>query len=138
MKKITIFAASLFLLFSVSCKKDNNNPNPNATIVESGKWIITKFVDDNVNETANLAAYDFTFNSNGNVSAVSSANTMNGTWSLGTDDSKQKFNLDFASPSSFEELSEDWLILQINASAIQLTHTSGGNNFADTLFFGKK
>ena len=139
MKNICIFAGLVLALNFVSCKKDNSNnsTNPDKATVQTGKWKITNFVDNSVDETSNFTSYEFTFNSNGTVSAVSSTTTVNGTWSLGTDDSKEKFILNFTNVQ-FEELGEDWLVVKIDDTVIQLSHTSGGNGGIETLSFGKK
>jgi hypothetical protein len=47
------------------------------------------------------------------------------------------FNIVFLSPADFEELSEDWSILSISPSKIELKHVSGGNGGTDFLTFEK-
>ncbi len=47
------------------------------------------------------------------------------------------FNIFFASPADFAELSEDWDIISHTASKIELKHVSGGNGGTDLLTFEK-
>ena len=48
------------------------------------------------------------------------------------------FNIFFASPADFAELSEDWDIISHTASKIELKHVSGGNGGTDLLTFEKQ
>ncbi|TMM57874.1 hypothetical protein FEE95_00120 [Maribacter algarum] len=47
------------------------------------------------------------------------------------------FNIFFASPADFAELSEDWDIISHSASKIELKHVSGGDGGIDLLTFEK-
>ena len=47
------------------------------------------------------------------------------------------FNIFFASPADFAELSEDWDIISHSATKIELKHVSGGNGGTDLLTFEK-
>lgn len=121
---------------AISCKKDNNNNTSSLTAtITSGNWRITQFMEDNVDETAHFAGYAFTFGQSGNVTAVQGGNIVNGQWSAGNDDSKDKLNLDFGNDDPWEELNEDWRILERIDSKIRLQHTSGGDGSIDYLTF---
>ncbi len=48
------------------------------------------------------------------------------------------FNIFFASPADFAELTEDWDIISHTASKIELKHVSGGNGGTDLLTFEKQ
>lgn len=152
----------VFALLFISCSSDNsddvNAANSMADIqeisdlVSNGTWTITNFVDSGSDETANFTGYGFSFNSDGNLVADNGSNTVNGTWSVtddsGSDDSNDDssiddssddidFNIFFASPSNFNELSEDWDIVSRTDSRIELIHVSGGNGGTDNLTFEK-
>lgn len=61
---------------------------------------------------------------------------MNGTWSTGTDDSTPKFIIAFSATNGpFEEISEDWRILSITSSKMELKHVSSGDGSIDLLIF---
>ena len=47
------------------------------------------------------------------------------------------FNIFFAAPDNFAELSEDWNIISYSANKIDLIHVSGGNGGTDLLTFEK-
>jgi hypothetical protein len=60
-----------------------------------------------------------------------------GTWSTGSDDSQKKLYLTFNSPPDFNELSDDWHILEETSTKIRLEDVSGGNGGTDLLTFEK-
>ncbi|MGB5204841.1 hypothetical protein [Eudoraea sp.] len=157
-----LYTLMVFALLFISCSSDNsddvNAANSMADIqeisdlVSNGTWTITNFVDSGSDETANFTGYGFSFNSDGNLVADNGSNTVNGTWSVtddsGSDDSNDDssiddssddidFNIFFASPSNFNELSEDWDIVSRTDSRIELIHVSGGNGGTDNLTFEK-
>ena len=157
-----LYTLMVFALLFISCSSDNSD-DVNATnsmadiqeisdLVSNGTWTITNFVDSGSDETANFTGYGFSFNSDGNLVADNGSNTVNGTWSVtddsGSDDSNDDssiddssddidFNIFFASPSNFNELSEDWDIVSRTDSRIELIHVSGGNGGTDNLTFEK-
>ena len=137
---------------AMSCNKDEDNNTPqNTTVTEaittaqSGSWKITYFFDSDQVETDHFTGYTFTFNENGSLEAVNGTSTITGTWSItdsnSSDDdggsSDVDFNIFFASPADFEDLSDDWDIISISNSKIELTDVSGGNGGIDFLTFEK-
>jgi len=158
-----LFAVSLLVTTSCSTSDDsdssNNNNNNNSNdaaiaiqettdAVTAGQWVITKFIDSEQDETNDFNGYTFTFNDDGSLVAVNGSNTVNGSWSV-TDSSSDSsdddgsssddidFNIFFSTPSSFEELTEDWNILSRSTIKIELIHISGGNGGTDLLTFEK-
>ena len=70
------------------------------------------------------------------MSATSGSTLVNGTWSSGNDDSQDKLYLNFTT-SPFDDLSEDWHVVEQNSSTIKLEDVSGGNGGTDYLTFEK-
>ncbi len=62
---------------------------------------------------------------------------FSGSSSSGNTSGDIDFNIFFASPADFAELSEDWDIISHTASKIELKHVSGGNGGTDLLTFEK-
>jgi hypothetical protein len=138
---------------AMSCDKDDddNNQQQNGdtqqieNTAENGEWRITYYYDSDQVETDNFDGYTFTFNDNGALVAVNGSTTVTGTWSVtdsnSSDDdggsSDVDFNIFFASPNNFEELSDDWDIISVSNSKIELTDVSGGNGGTDFLTFEK-
>jgi len=152
--KIACIAVLSLTLLSSTCSSDDDNNvmvdnsaeiQTIVNLAESGAWQITYFFDDPTDETNHFSGYQFLFNSNGTITASNSTSTVTGTWSV-TDDSSSDdsssdddidFNISFASPADFQELSDDWDILSRSNSKIELIDVSGGNGGTDYLTFEK-
>lgn len=153
--KLSFILMLTISLMSMQCSSDDdNNPADNSAEiqqiinqVETGNWVITYFFDTDSDETSNYTGYEFTFGSNGMLTASNGTNTYTGTWSV-TDDSNSSddsssdddidFNISFVSPSDFEELSDDWDIISHTSTKIELIDVSGGNGGTDYLTFEKQ
>ena len=150
MKKVTIYALLGFLFFlntASMCSSDDssslNNQSDVINTATSGTWKIILYNDSDVIKTSDFSGYNFTFNSNGVLSAVGVDLTIDGTWSVtdtnSSDDSIDDldFNIFFTSPVNFAELSDDWDIVSKTATKIELIDISGGNGETDYLTFEK-
>lgn len=146
---------ALYLLIVVAaivgCDDDDSKSSQNEkvanlkNIASSGSWRVTHFVDSDEDETDNFDGYVFQFTLSGVLTATNGSTVRTGAWSITDDGSNDDsndyddidFNISFTSPSDFEELSEDWEIVSIDNSEIQLVHVSGGNGGTDLLTFEK-
>ena len=141
--------AAVLIFGAVSCNSDDNNTSSsiseiNATIT-SGAWRITNFTEDGTDHTSNYAGYNFTFGDTNILSATNGTNNYQGIWSATDHDSSDDdnpdsdldFNIQFATPAIFQQLSEDWEILERTAAKVKLRHISGGNGGTDYLTFEK-
>ncbi len=154
MKRLFLFPflASIFMLNVASmCSNDDQpstsqsiDPTPVINTVSSGTWRITFFEDSGKNETANFSGYNFTFGAAGVLTASNGTNNYSGTWSVTSDNSGDDspsndldFNIGFVTPTNFEELTEDWNILERTDTKIRLVHISGGNGGTDYITFEK-
>ena len=152
MKRLLLIPALFCLLMlnvASMCSSDDNSssstdPTPVITIVSQGTWRITSYVDSGTNETNHFTGYNFTFGASSVVTATNGTNTYTGTWSIVTDSSNDDnpssdldFNIAFASPADFEDLTDDWDIVTYTATTISLIDISGGNGGTDTLVFTK-
>lgn len=141
-KIITIaFAAMIATTFFSSCKKDDNStPSQVSTLntnVKSGKWKVTLYNDSGNDETAHYTGYEFQFAAGGTVTATKGGTTITGTWSSGTDDSTLKLILNFSTADPFQELNDDWHVIQQSSTIIKLQDVSGGGGGTDYLTFEK-
>lgn len=134
MKKTAFFFLFVASMLLMACNKDNSQVSEN---LQQGTWKISYFNDGGNDETSHFTNYVFTFSAGGTATAVNGNNSVIGTWSTGTDDSHAKLVLYFGTQSPFDELDEDWHILQQSATSIQLEHVSGGNGDIDLLTFTK-
>jgi len=139
-----LFALLMFNVTTMCSSDDDSNSSPSQVItntqnaVVNGTWRVTLFSEDGSNQTSNFSNYNFTFNSNGTLSATNGSTTMNGTWTTGIDDSTPKMYINFNVVNGpFEEISEDWRIMFNSNSKIELKHVSGGDGSIDLLTFEK-
>lgn len=144
MKAITLFSLLIFL--AMACEDDNASDTNKTNVINtitSGSWRITYFYDTDKEETANYTGYKFTFGTSGQLTATNNTNTYTGTWSVtdnnSNDDSMDDldFNISFTAPPAFEELSDNWDILEMTDTKIKLIDISGGSGGTDYLTFEK-
>jgi hypothetical protein len=144
MKKILIISLLTSMVWMAACSSDSTDFT--ATEVEStvttGTWKITYFYDTDKEETNHFAGYTFTFGEDGVLTAVNGGSTITGTWSVGEDSnddspSGPEFDIFFATPDDFEDLSDDWDILERTDTKLRLEDVSGGNGGTDQLTFEK-
>ena len=152
MKKLFLIPA-LFCLFMLNvasmCSSDSSSssstdPTPVINTATQGTWRISSYVDSGNNETSNFTGYNFTFGPSNVLTATNGTNTYAGTWSVVTDNSNDDntssdldFNIAFASPANFADLTDDWDVVSHTATTISLIDVSGGNGGTDTLVFTK-
>jgi len=146
----TIFFLVLAGLFTfTSCSSNDDDPpidqiqNQVKTNLQSGTWGITRFIDSGDDETNHFTGYNFTFGSNGTLTAANGSNTYNGTWSItdsnSNDDSQDDLELviNFNLTNDFEDLNDDWDFVSQSSVKIELIDISGGNGGTDNLTFEK-
>ena len=149
-----------FSLMSAMCSSDDdvNQGDTSAEIaqventVQTGTWRITNFVDSGQDETNDFSGYEFTFASNGTLTATNGTTSYTGSWFISDDESSDDdssdddgssstddidFNIFFPVPDSndFEDLNDDWDIVSYSDSIINLIDISGGNGDTDILTF---
>lgn len=152
---LTVIITTLLVIGCANNSDDVSQANVSITAVQvanfaqSGEWRITYFYDTDQDETGNFSGYSFSFNENGAVVAVNGNTTVTGTWSItdnsgsstdddgSSSDNDNDFNIVFASPDEFSDLSDDWDIISISDLKIELIDVSGGNGGTDYLTFEK-
>ncbi|MEI6950844.1 hypothetical protein V9K67_26930 [Paraflavisolibacter sp. H34] len=137
----------LTLLVFASCKKDDADGTGDSsdstsvfidnTPMQQGKWKVSLYQENGKDETSQFSGYEFTFKNDGVVNAVKANYTVTGGWIQGSGSRYGKFILSFGQTAPFEDISEDWTILEKTASRLRLEHTSGGDGSKDVLTFDK-
>ncbi len=110
----------------VSGGSGGNNPGDPSEIEQyltTGVWYVTYFFDD-FDETNNYLGYEFTFASDNTAQATNQSNTVPGTWML-TGGNSPDLELFFGTTDPFDELDEDWDILEATNDIIRLRDESG-------------
>jgi hypothetical protein len=140
-KLVILVFSVITLTWLSSCKKDELTSNDNSStitnIVTQSKWKITKYNDSGTDELYHFSGYEFSFESDGKIIATKNSTAVNGSWSEGIDDSQTKFYLDFGTTTPFDELNDDWHILEKTSVMLKLEDVSGGNGGTDLLTFEK-
>ncbi len=152
--KVTIFNLFAVVLLVLSCDSNDDPVNPAAdanpaelqSMAQDGQWRITYYFDTDKEETDNYAGFVFTFAADGTVNATNGTSEVSGTWSVTDSDSLDDspddssdvdFNLFFAAPPDFEELSDDWDVMEYTSGRIRLIDVSGGDGSTEYLTFEK-
>lgn len=122
-----------------NCEEVITDPNPLdlETVLTTDRWYVSYYFDDE-DQTDDFGGYEFTFNSNGTAVASNGSNTVPGTWSITNSSSGQlKLNLDFGDSDPFDELEEDWKVIDFSNELIRLFDISGGDGSTDFLHFSR-
>jgi hypothetical protein len=100
-------------LQSSSCSKKDDVVVSPAPI--SGTWRVSLYWDKK-DETSNFSGYSFSFNSGGQLVATKGSSTITGTWS----ESATKLIIDFGTTAVFNDINDDWQIVEKTATSIKL------------------
>ena len=114
-----------------------NIPETLSETVENGTWTISYFWDSDKDETSHFSGFDFTFESDGVLNATNGTDSYSGAWSTQTDDNHLVLNINFLSPEDFQDLTDDWHIIEFTKTTIQLEDISGGDGSIDYLTFSR-
>ncbi|MBK9736230.1 MAG: hypothetical protein IPO92_15225 [Saprospiraceae bacterium] len=106
-------------------------------IENSGTWFVTHFSEGTTIQTSLFANYAFQFLSNGVITGSTINETITGTGGLWLIVVNLKNCNIFSRNKSFDELSEDWELIEESGAVIKLKHVSGGNGGDDILEFGR-
>lgn len=106
-----------------------------ALTATNSTWFVSNYTDDGNNETSDFNGFEFTFNTSGTVSAVNGGTTIAGTWS--SQDNATELLLDFGTNMPLDELNDDWDVVSISSTQIELQDLSGGGGGTDTLTLQK-
>lgn len=134
---IALVAPFLFLL--ASCEDSKVSTTDVSNTLKSGTWEITFYWNNNQDETAEFAAYDFIFASNNVVTANNGTNSEQGTWYVaesGDEGDESDLVLYFGSSFVFSELNDNWHVMEKSASRIHMQHINPGGG-TDLLTFEK-
>ncbi|AFL81615.1 hypothetical protein Aeqsu_2155 [Aequorivita sublithincola DSM 14238] len=142
MKKLLIlFTAIVFA--SCSSNDDSGDANTNEfenikTTLPEGEWKITRLIDGESDHTTAFESFIFTFNQDGTVFAQTDLFTEAGTWKYdNSSNSAEELDLLFSETPPFDEINDDWDIVSVTNSKVELKDVSGGNGDIELLTFTK-
>lgn len=99
-------------------------------VITDGQWIISYFFDGQ-DETAIFSGYTFTFNEDGTATATNGTVEVQGTWESDGDSGKLELELDFGNQSPFNEIDEDWTLIEFDTTIIRLSDDDDDENDDD-------
>jgi len=113
--------------YSDSCltgfEEPENEIQPQTALI-AGVWHVSYYYR-NTNQTADYAGYNFTFQSNGNITVNGIPGA--GSWTISLQNGATYFDFSF-SAHALDALEEYWEVTYHNATMIQMKHHSGGGN----------
>ena len=140
--KFEIEGTDYELILERNCDNDVNDGDVMEirNIMMGGDWIVARYKDDGMDETADFAGYDFSFSMENVVTVSTNQDPLfNGIWRVLRDsDGKLRFYLNLGEETPFVELTDDWDIVSVTADRIELKDISGGDGSVDNLVFEKK
>jgi hypothetical protein len=145
MKNIYYSVIGISLLASCS-KWTNTQKQLNKTAID-GTWVISSYIDDGDDETADFSTFRLDFQENDILNGTdllsSNSNPYVGSWSItdsnSNDDSLEDLNfiMNFSVGNKLDDLSDDWDIISFTDTEIKLIDVSGGGGGTDYLTLTK-
>ena len=130
----------LMSLVGFHCDDDNSSNRSKTTALENNletdTWIVTHFFDTS-DETYHFHGYVFTFNDDGTVVAAKDMSAINGTWSVSSSSNGSKLILDFGVTEPFDELNDDWDVIEHASDRVRLQDVNSGSGETDFLTLEK-
>jgi len=106
------------------------------TILQDGPWFVFSYVDSGEDQTNDYNGYNINFNTSNIVVASNGSNTNNGTWQVLS--AGNELLLDFGTALPFEEFNDDdWDVLFVSPTRVELQDVSGGGSGTDNLILEK-
>jgi hypothetical protein len=155
MKKLPLLLLGVVFTFTANSCSSSDKPLPivppasTANIVATasqGTWHVTKYIDHTDDQTTHFTGYTFSFGPNNVLTATNAdgTTTVTGSWNVTNnmtgDDSPTNpidFNILFSAPPDFEDISDDWDIISLSATKIEMTDVSGSSSNTDFITFEK-
>lgn len=143
MKKILILLA---VVVFASCSSDDDAGDVYTsefedikTTLSEGQWEVSTFIDDEVDKTSIFESFVFTFNEDGTVEGKTDLFTEPGTWAYdNTSSASEKLVIAFGETEPLSEISDDWDIISVSNSKVELSDSNDdGNNDIELLTFTK-
>ena len=137
MKKLLLIL-SIITLASCSSDDDAGDVITNEferiiTVLPQGTWVVTKLIDGNEEHTAAFESFIFTFNEDGTVVSETDLFSEPGQWSyVSTSQDGEQLILEFSDTTPFDEITDDWTIVSVTNSQVELSDSGdiqGDTNF---------
>lgn len=133
MKKLSIVI--LAVLIFAACNKETKDISPE---LKNNKWEVSYFWDKDKDETYHFTNWEFSFEENAVLKASKSSEIITGTWlEQSSSSSNSKLIINFGEVEPFDELNDDWHVMERTSKVIKLEDESGSGG-TEILHFRKK
>ena len=103
-------------------------------VLIASNWKVASYIDSGDDETSDYNGYTVDFKINDEVTATNGSNTNSGSWSVNSAGSELTMNFN---GSPFDEFNDDWDIISVLPTRIELRDVSGGGSGTDILILEK-
>ncbi|MGO3184020.1 MAG: hypothetical protein ACTIJ9_14435 [Aequorivita sp.] len=142
MKKILVLLA---IVVFASCSSDDDSGDAYTsefehikTTLPQGEWMISTLIDGEEDKTIDFESFVFTFNEDGTVEGVTDLFSEAGTWTYdNTSSSSEKLIIEFDNIDPFNEINDDWDIVSVSNSKVELIDDDNENGGSELLTFTK-
>lgn len=130
MKRILVLLTAMVVFASCSSDDDSGDVYGEfeqiKTTLPEGEWEITNLIDGDADKTSDFESFVFTFNEDGTVVGQTDLFSENGTWAYdNSSTTEEKLVLVFGETEPFPEISDDWEIISVSSSKIELRDDNG-------------
>ncbi|MDO6435095.1 hypothetical protein Q4E93_31055 [Flavitalea sp. BT771] len=134
MKRLSLSALVLFVLFSISCKKFIQQQEQKAVmaIITNGYWHVEQYLQNDSNITATFSGYLFKFDADGKVTGTKDNVSQTGSWSANVDARTITSNFPSATPP-VSLLNGIWKIKDSGSDFVLATYTDTTLDTSNTL-----
>jgi hypothetical protein len=141
--RFVLFMAVVIATF-VSCSKEEDKDTVKEVMntMKDGTWKVSYFYDSGQDKTANYVGYNFIFGDSNVLNATKETNSYSGLWSVAKSTSDADlfstiFKVSIGPNDIFQDLNEDWKVIENTGSSITLKDDSKGEKAIDYLTFEK-
>ena len=87
-----------------------------------GQWMVSTFIDGQIDKTSAFESFDFTFNADGTVIGKTDLFSKSGTWAYdNTSTTSENLVLLFGDTDPFPALNGNWKIVSLSNSKVELS-----------------
>lgn len=139
----------LLLIFSVivlaSCSSNDapgdvitNEFDRITSVLSQGTWKVTTLIEGNEDHAVDFESLIFIFNADGTVISETDLYTETGNWHYrSTSQNGEQLVLEFSDMTPFDQIDDDWTIVSVTSSKVELSDDGDNEGDPELLVFSK-
>ena len=151
MNKVLLGLSIIVLMAACADNEDGSSNDSQAKVVEiekkttDGQWRLIFFSQDGKEQTSQFNGYLFDFDEGNLITVTNGSENFPGNWAVSTTNRNDHtpdhqfgdigFNISFNTPADFESLTENWEVVSLTDTKLELRHISNGESGMDVLAF---